>query len=101
MFEIWFFDEFRMTPGYTSLTRDGKGLLSSTRLQALDLITYRTLMARRFLISGISSIYTIFILDQSGHLLLVEINTSSTTLFYWFTSDITCKFAEGALLPYF
>jgi hypothetical protein len=30
--EIWFFDESRTTPGYTSLTRDGKDLSSSTRL---------------------------------------------------------------------
>jgi hypothetical protein len=69
--EIWFFDESRMTPGYTSLTRDGKGLASSTRLQALDRIAYNTLMARRYLILGISSIYTVFILDQLGHFLLV------------------------------
>jgi hypothetical protein len=42
-----------------------------TRLQAPDLIAYSALMSRRFLILGISSIYTIFILDQLGHLLLV------------------------------
>jgi hypothetical protein len=71
MLEIWFFDESRMILGYPSLTRDGKGLSSCTRLQALDLIAYSTLMARRFLILGISSIYTVFILDQLGHLLLV------------------------------
>jgi hypothetical protein len=70
--EIWFFDEFRMIVGYTSLTRDGKGLSLCTRLQALDLITYSTLMAMRFLILGISSIYAVFILDQLGHLLLVH-----------------------------
>jgi hypothetical protein len=33
--EIWFFDESRMTPGYTSLTHDGRGLSSCIRLQAL------------------------------------------------------------------
>jgi hypothetical protein len=71
MLEIWFFDESRMIPSYTSLTHDGKGLSLCTRLQALDLIAYSTLMARRFLILGISSIYAIFILDQLGHLLLV------------------------------
>jgi hypothetical protein len=71
MLEIWFFDESRMTPGYTSLTRNGKGLSSSTRLQALGRIAYSTLMARRFLIPGISSIYVIFILNQPRHLLTV------------------------------
>jgi hypothetical protein len=71
MLEIWFFDESRMTPGYTSLTRDEKGLSSCTRLHALDLIAYSTVMARRFLIPGISSIYAVFILDQPKHLLLV------------------------------
>jgi hypothetical protein len=71
MLEIWFFDKSRMIPGYTSLTRDGKGLSLCTRLQALDLITYSTLMATRFLILGISSIYAVFLLDQLGHLLLV------------------------------
>jgi hypothetical protein len=74
MLEIWFFDESRMTPGYTSLTRDGKGLSLCTRLQALDLIAYSTLMVRRFLILRISSIYTVFNLDQLGHLLLVPGN---------------------------
>jgi hypothetical protein len=60
-----------MIPGYTSLTHDGKGLSLCTRVQEPDLIAYSTLMARRFLIHGISSIYTVFILDQLGHLLLV------------------------------
>jgi hypothetical protein len=55
-----------MIPGYTSLTRDGKGLLLCIRLQDLDLIACSTLMARRFLILEISSIYAIFILDQLG-----------------------------------
>jgi hypothetical protein len=32
MLEIWFFDEFRMIPGYTSLTHDGKDLSMCTRL---------------------------------------------------------------------
>jgi hypothetical protein len=40
MLEIWFFDESRMIPGYTSLTHDGKGLSLYRRLQALDLIAY-------------------------------------------------------------
>jgi hypothetical protein len=71
MLEIWFFDESIMILGYTSLTRDGKGLSLYIRLQALDLIAYSTLMARRFLIIGISSIYAVLILDQLGHLLLV------------------------------
>jgi hypothetical protein len=69
MLEIWFFDESRMTPGYTSLIR--KGLSSSTRLQALGLIAYSTLMARRFLIPRILSIYIIFILNQPRYLLTV------------------------------
>jgi hypothetical protein len=60
---IWFFDKSRMIPGYTSLTRDGKGLSLCTRLQALDLIAYNTMMARKFLILGMSSIYAVFILD--------------------------------------
>jgi hypothetical protein len=71
MLEIWFFDESRMTPGYTSLTRDGKGLSSCTWLQDLGRIAYSALMARRFLIFGISSIYAIFILNQPRHLLIV------------------------------
>jgi hypothetical protein len=71
MLEIWFFNESRMTPGYTSLTHDGKGLSSCTRLQALGGIAYSTLIARRFLIPGISSIYAIFILNQPRHLLTV------------------------------
>jgi hypothetical protein len=66
MLEIWFFDESRMVPGSTSLTCEGKGLSFCTRLHALDLIAYSTLIARRFLILGISSIYAIFILDQLG-----------------------------------
>jgi hypothetical protein len=37
----------------------------------MDLIAYSTLMVRRFLILGKSSIYVVFILDQPGHLLLV------------------------------
>jgi hypothetical protein len=89
MSEIWFFDESRIIPGYTSLTRDGKGLSLCIRLQALDLISYSTLVARRYQILGILSIYIVFI------------DTSSTTLFYWFTARITRKFAEGASLPYF
>jgi hypothetical protein len=71
MLGIWFLDDSRMIPGYTSLTHDGKGLSLCTRVQEPDLIAYSTLMARRFLIHGISSIYTVFILDQLGHLLLV------------------------------
>jgi hypothetical protein len=67
--EIWFFDEYRMIPGYTSLTRDGKGLSLCSRLQALGHITYSTLMARRFLITGILNIYVVFILNQPIHLL--------------------------------
>jgi hypothetical protein len=66
MLEKWFFAESWMTSGYTSLTRDGKGLSLCTRLQALDLIAYRTLMARRYEILGILSIYVVFILDQLG-----------------------------------
>jgi hypothetical protein len=69
MSEIWFFDESRMKLGYTSLTRDGKGLSSCTRLQALGRIAYSTLMARRFLIPRISGIYAILILNKRRHLL--------------------------------
>jgi hypothetical protein len=101
--------------GYTSLTRDGRGLSSCTRLQALGHIAYSILMARRFLIPGISSIYAVLILSQPRCLLSapgdqyfqdvfcqhLEINTSCITPFYWFTTGITCKFAEGASLPYF
>jgi hypothetical protein len=39
---IWFFDESRMIPDYTSLTHDGKDLSFCPRLQALDLIAYST-----------------------------------------------------------
>jgi hypothetical protein len=66
MSEIWFFDESRIIPGYTSLTRDGKGLSLCIRLQALDLISYSTLVARRYQILGILSIYIVFALDQLG-----------------------------------
>jgi hypothetical protein len=66
MLEIWFFDESRMIPSYTSLTHDGKDLSLCTKLQALDLIAYSTLMARRYQILGILSIYIVFILDQLG-----------------------------------
>jgi hypothetical protein len=31
----------------------------------------------------------------------LEINTSSITPFYWFTTGITRKFVEGPFLPYF
>jgi hypothetical protein len=64
--EIWSFDESRMIPDYTSLINDGKDLLLCTRLQALDLIAYSTLMAKRYEILGILSIYVVFILDQLG-----------------------------------
>jgi hypothetical protein len=67
---IWFFDESRMIPGYTSLTHNGRDLLLCTRLQALDLIDYSTLTARRYQILGILSIYVVFILDQLGYLLM-------------------------------
>jgi hypothetical protein len=71
MKEIWSFDESKVTSGYTSSTHDGKDLLLCTRLQALDLIAYITLMAKRSLILGMLSIYAIFILEQLGHLVLV------------------------------
>jgi hypothetical protein len=64
--EILFFDESRMIPDYTSLSHDGKDFSLCTRLQALDLITYSILMARRYQILGILSIYFVFILDQLG-----------------------------------
>jgi hypothetical protein len=32
MLEIWFFDESRIIPGYTSLTHDGKDLSLCTRI---------------------------------------------------------------------
>jgi hypothetical protein len=72
MLEIWFFDEFRMILGNTSLTHDGKGLSLYRRLQALGRITYSILMARRFLIPGILSNYIVFILSQPRHLLMVH-----------------------------
>jgi hypothetical protein len=64
-----------MIPDYTSLTHDGKDLSLCTRLQVLDLITYSTLMARRYQILGILSIYVVFILDQLG--------TSSIDVWRW------------------
>jgi hypothetical protein len=63
MLEIWFFDESKMIPGYTSLTHDGKDFSLCTRLQALDLIGYSTWMARRYQIHGILNIDISFILD--------------------------------------
>jgi hypothetical protein len=96
--EIWFFDESRMILVYTSLTHNGKDLLLCRRLQALDLINYSTRMARRFQILGILNIYAGFILDQLGtsSIWCLEIDTSSTTLPYWFTTSTACKSAEGA-----
>jgi hypothetical protein len=64
--EIWFFDESRMIPSYTSLTHVGKDLSLCTRLQVLDLIAYSILITRRYKILGILSIYVVFILDQLG-----------------------------------
>jgi hypothetical protein len=55
-----------MIPDYTSLTHNGKDLSLCTRLQALDLIAYSILLARRYLILEILSIYVDFILDQLG-----------------------------------
>jgi hypothetical protein len=69
MLEIWFFGKSKMMQGYTSLTRDGKGLSLCTRLKALGRTAYSILMARRFLIPGISSIYAVFTLNQPRHLL--------------------------------
>jgi hypothetical protein len=66
MLEIWFFDESKMIPGYTNITHDGKDLSLCPRLQALDLIAYSILMARRYQILGILNIYVGFILDQLG-----------------------------------
>jgi hypothetical protein len=66
MLEIWFFNESRMIPGYTSSAQDGKDLSLCTRLQALDLIDYSTRMARRYQIHGILNIYIAFTLDQLG-----------------------------------
>jgi hypothetical protein len=68
MLEIWFFDQSRMKPGCTSLTCDGRGLSSCTRLQDQGCIAYNTRMARRFQTPGISSIYDVSILSQP-HLL--------------------------------
>jgi hypothetical protein len=63
---IWFFNESRMILVYTSSTHDGKDPSLCTRLEALDLIVYSTLMARRYQILGILNIYIGFILDQLG-----------------------------------
>jgi hypothetical protein len=70
--EIWFFDESRMTPGYTSLTHDGKVLSLCTRLHALDLIDYSTPMARRYQILGILRSTSFLSLINWGHLLLMR-----------------------------
>jgi hypothetical protein len=69
--ELWFFDESRMIPGYTSLTHDGRDLSLCIRLHALNLIDYNTLMARRHQILKILSINVVFNLDQLGHILLM------------------------------
>jgi hypothetical protein len=69
MLEIWFFDESMTKLGFTSLTRDGRGLSSCTRLQDQGRIAYNTLIARRFQSLGISSIYDVSILSQPRHLL--------------------------------
>jgi hypothetical protein len=69
MLAIWFFAESRMTPGYTSLTHDGTGLSSCTRLQDLGGTAYNTPIARRFIILGIFSIYAVSVLNQLRYLL--------------------------------
>jgi hypothetical protein len=101
--EIWFFDESRMILVYTSSTHDGKDPSLCTRLQTLDLSICSTLMARRYQILGILNIYVGLILDQLGtsSIWCLEIHTTSTTLFYQFTTGTMRKFIEGALLPYF
>jgi hypothetical protein len=84
MLEIWFFDESRMIPGYTSLTHNGKDLSLCTRLQALGLIACSTQMARRYQIHGILNIYVGFILETTGDIFYwcLEVDTTSTTPFY-------------------
>jgi hypothetical protein len=79
LLETWFFDKSRMKPGYTSLTHDGRGSSSCTRLQDQGRITYSTLMVRSFLIRGISSIYAVFILSQPIHLLSAPGDQISST----------------------
>jgi hypothetical protein len=101
MLEIWFFDESRMIPGFTSLTHDGKDLSLCTRLQALDLIACKTRMARRYQIHGILNVYIGFILETTGGIFycFLEVDTTSTTPFYRFTTGTSRKFTEGASLP--
>jgi hypothetical protein len=69
MLEIWFFDESRMIPGYTSLIYGGKDLSLCTRLQTLDLIAYTTRMGRRYQILGILNMYSVSSLINRKHLL--------------------------------
>jgi hypothetical protein len=98
MLEIWFFDESRMIPGFTSLTHDGKDHSLCTRLQAVDLIACSTQMARRYQIHGIFNIYVDFILEMTRDIFYwcLEVDTTSTTLLYRFTSGTTRKFTKGA-----
>jgi hypothetical protein len=103
MLDIWFFDESRMTLGYTSLTRDGRGLSSCTRLQALGHIAYSTLMARRFLIPGISSIYAVFILSQPKCVLSAPgdqyfLYNSILLVYDWYCAQV-CERGLAPILP--
>jgi hypothetical protein len=66
MLGIWFFNESKIILDFTSLAHDGKDLPLCTKLQALNLIAYSILIARRYLIPGILSIYVGFILNQLG-----------------------------------
>jgi hypothetical protein len=95
--EIWFFDESRMIQGFASLTRDGKELSLCARSQALDLINYSTQVAKRYQTHGILNTYVGFILNSTRAIIYwcLEVNFTSTTLFYWFTTGTTCKFTEG------
>jgi hypothetical protein len=53
-------------------------------------------MARRFLILGLSTIYAVFILvNWDIFYWCPEINTSSTTPFYWFTLVLHASLLKG------
>jgi hypothetical protein len=61
VWEIWYYDVFKMKQACTSSIQDGKDLLLSLRLQDQDPTELPMLMAMKYPFLGISSTYTTFI----------------------------------------
>jgi hypothetical protein len=118
----------RMKPGCTSSIHDGRGLSSCTGISSIydvsltvpwwpggsKLLGYRAFttfrsLANQDIFCRHLEIKTLVQLGFNGIRLVLcasllkgsRSHTSGTTPFYWFTTRIMCKFAEGASLPYF